>query len=180
MKASQKRILYLLSLILVLATAWYLISPLFITIELNEDSPLIVNDNMDLMNESEKSEFISEVEKMKNDVTKLEEPMEGTIVLLKETIFEASAHEVKGVAKFIQTKNFITLRFEDFETINGPNLHVYLSPEPGINGAIDLGELKATSGNFNYELPVGLKLENYRYILIWCEPFGILFSFALF
>ena len=44
------------------------------------------------------------------------------------------------------------VRFEDFSVRNGPDLFVYLSPDPDgyADGAVELGTLKATDGSFNY------------------------------
>ena len=70
------------------------------------------------------------------------------------------------------------LRFEDFETINGPELHIYLSSELGDERFIDLGKIKATKGNVNYDIPAGIDTSKYNKVLVWCKPFSVLFSYA--
>ena len=56
-------------------------------------------------------------------------------------------------------EGMIILRFQDYDVCNGPDLHVYLTPDPDgdvhADGAIDLGEVRATSGNVNYVVPEG-------------------------
>ena len=70
------------------------------------------------------------------------------------------------------------LRFEEFETDNGPDLNVYLvnSSAGGINDFVDLGNLKGNIGDQNYEIPADTNLDVYDTVLIWCvrfsSPFG--------
>lgn len=73
------------------------------------------------------------------------------------------------------------LRFEDFETSNGPDLRVYLvnSSAPGVSDHVDLGELRGNIGSQNYEIPVGLDLTIYDTVMIWCERFSSGFGEAL-
>ena len=70
------------------------------------------------------------------------------------------------------------LRFEQFETDNGPDLNVYLvnSAAGGVDDFIDLGNLKGNIGDQNYEVPTDADLTVYDTVLIWCvrfaSPFG--------
>ena len=60
-------------------------------------------------------------------------------------------HFGRGQAQLIETApGRYTLRFEDFSVRNGPDLFVYLSPDADgyADGAVNLGELKATDGAF--------------------------------
>src|SRR3989338_5911752 len=91
---------------------------------------------------------------------------EGSIIA--EGIFLPSAHEVKGKAIVIDDNGKNILRFEDFETINGPDLRIYLSTGLDVTDAIDLGPIKATKGNINYELDNSVDLEKYDNVLVWC------------
>jgi hypothetical protein len=71
-----------------------------------------------------------------------------------------------------------TLRLEDFSVLNGPDLRVYLSPEAGYTaGAIEVGALRATDGSFNYDVGA-IDPGAVTSVLIWCEPFGVLFASA--
>lgn len=90
-------------------------------------------------------------------------------------------HFGEGTALIIETAPGVyTLRFEEFSVRNGPDLFVFLSPSDSGNadGAVNLGELKATDGAFNYELPPGLDPAQFRYALVWCEDFSVLFASA--
>jgi hypothetical protein len=73
-----------------------------------------------------------------------------------------------------------TLRFDDFSVRNGPDLFVYLSPDPAgfAEGAIELGRLRATDGSFNTPIPPGTDLTGVRSVVIWCREFAVLFAVA--
>ena len=88
------------------------------------------------------------------------------------------AHEVAGKALLISSGGGKILRFEDFETVNGPNLHIYLSTDLGDDDYIDLGEIRATKGNVNYEIDPAIDIQKYNKVLVWCVPFRVLFSYA--
>ena len=68
------------------------------------------------------------------------------------------------------------LRLEDFHSTNGPDLYVYLSTDDKASDFVNLGDLKANSGNQNYEIPQGTDLEKYDKVLIWCKAFSVLFG----
>ena len=78
------------------------------------------------------------------------------------------------------------VRFEDFETSNGPDLRVYLSA--GSSDAafgkeygedfVELGRLKGNLGNQNYEIPAGTDLAKYRNAVVWCARFSVGFGVA--
>lgn len=75
------------------------------------------------------------------------------------------------------------VRFENFEVTNGPDLHVYLVPRANslavsIDGYVDLGELKGNIGDQNYFVDAGIVVGPEVSIVIWCEPFRVLFSTA--
>ncbi len=77
------------------------------------------------------------------------------------------------------------LRFEDFRSKNGPDLHVYLSTEIPTstfaslgNNEVHLGSLKGNVGNQNYEIPTEVDLSQYRSVVIYCRPFRVIFSSA--
>jgi hypothetical protein len=90
-------------------------------------------------------------------------------------------HFGRGQALLIETApNAYTLRFEDFSVRNGPDLFVYLSQDPGgyTGDALELGRLKATDGSFNYEIPPGTDISQFKSAIVWCKPFSVLFAAA--
>lgn len=93
-------------------------------------------------------------------------------------------HKGSGTAKIIEQDGKRYLRFENFEVTNGPDLYVYLSESktPGnnlksIDKYINLGPLKGNIGDQNYEIPEPFR--GYDTAIIWCQKFGVLFSYAL-
>jgi hypothetical protein len=90
-------------------------------------------------------------------------------------------HFGRGQALLIETApDAYTLRFEDFSVRNGPDLFVYLSRDPDgyTSDALELGRLKATDGSFNYEIPPGTDVFQFKSAIVWCKPFSVLFAAA--
>jgi hypothetical protein len=69
------------------------------------------------------------------------------------------------------------LRFENFESSNGPDLKVYLRAADG--EFVNLGELKGNIGDQNYEIPADVDLAVFNTVQIWCERFGVEFGNAV-
>jgi len=90
-------------------------------------------------------------------------------------------HFGRGTATIIETApGTYTLRLDDFSVRNGPDLFVYLSPEPDdyADGALEVGRLKATDGAFGYALPEGTDPSDFASAIIWCKQFSHLFAVA--
>jgi len=183
-----KALLIFIVVIVIVVAGYYLISPIFRVQEINEASPLdtvpvvieqkLIKDNMDSMDAATKADFESQVEAMKDKIVVTEESMPSGPKVISQGEFKERAHHVEGKALLIESGGKKILRFEDFETLNGPNLHIYLSSELGNDDFIDLGKIKGTKGNFNYELDSSVDTNKYNKVLVWCVPFGVLFSYA--
>ncbi len=176
----MKKIFITVSLFFILFLSWYLISPAFKTVEIYEPSPLedLNVDSKTKMDSAMKELFDKEMKKMKEKsvVMNEESPFESEIISQGELL--AQAHEVEGKVILINVDQQKILRFENFETTNGPNLHIYLSPDLEANDYVDLGKIKATKGNVNYKVGSSIDLEKYNKVLVWCVPFKVLFSYA--
>ena len=81
------------------------------------------------------------------------------------------------------------LRFEGLNTSDGPDLRVWLTDAPVIEGPpgwqvfddgayLDLGALKANKGDQNYEIPAAAVLGDYSSVTIWCARFTVSFAAA--
>lgn len=101
--------------------------------------------------------------------------------------FHAGAHETKGTATIFKLSDGKrTLRLTNFETSNGPDVHVYLVAAADAKdndtvktaGFIDLGSLKGNIGDQNYDVPASVDLAKYRAATIWCARFNVNFGTA--
>jgi hypothetical protein len=110
----------------------------------------------------------------------------GATVLVKGQ-FKSIAHETKGSATIYRlADNTRVLRLAEFATSNGPDVRVYLvaAPDAADNetvkkaGFVELGKLKGTDGDQNYQVPADLDLGKYRAVTIWCRRFSVNFGTA--
>ncbi len=98
-----------------------------------------------------------------------------------------SIHKGQGILRVLRSDTGETLiRFMDFEVTNGPGLRVYLAKSANPAGASDvldggwtsLGVLKGNIGDQTYTLPADLDIADFGSVVIWCEPFSVLFASA--
>jgi hypothetical protein len=157
----NKRNIIIVAAVVILAIGWYAFRPelLFINKTVNEGFP--------------GAAVVASLEKAPISITK------GN--------FKSLAHETKGLASIYQLANGKrTLRLTDFETSNGPDVHVYLTAaeiEKGSDaikeaGFIDLGSMKGNKGDQNYDIPADADLNKYKNVTIWCARFGVNFGQA--
>lgn len=90
-----------------------------------------------------------------------------------------TGHALAGNASFLSNEaNEQILRFENFSVVSGPDVNVYLSKTSEFKDVIDLGDLKGTHGNINYELAGNIDSKEYKFVLIWCVKYAVLFGYA--
>lgn len=99
-------------------------------------------------------------------------------------------HPTSGTAKLIRLPDGThTLRLENLDTSNGPDLRVWLTDAPVKPGQagwhvfddgrhLELGKLKGNKGDQNYALPKGTDLTKYTSVSIWCDRFDVSFGAA--
>ena len=97
--------------------------------------------------------------------------------LLSQGSFMNSVHTVSGTVKVYEKAGKRTLVFTDFQTENGPELHIYLAENTSLRNFIDVSKL-TSNGNFSVELPTEADPGKQRFVLIWCKPFSVLFGHA--
>jgi len=181
----MKKLLPIIIIVLI-AAAGYVVYTLQSGGELDELSPLanippveeMIKDNLDSMDESTMDDLMEQTKAMQDTVMEKAEPMPTKTSLIAQGAFMKRLHGVSGQALLIDQGDKKILRFENFETDNGPNLHIYLASELGADDFIDLGKIRATKGNVNYEVDASIDTEKYNKVLVWCVPFGVLFSYA--
>src|SRR5215469_11906616 len=123
---------------------------------------------------------------------KVNEAMPAGLANVSETMlaagsFHSVAHGTKGTASIYQLADGKRiLRLANFETSNGPDVHVYLVAANDASdsetvkkaGFLELGSLKGNIGDQNYDVPANADLANYRAVTIWCKRFSVNFGTA--
>ena len=173
-----------------IALAWWLGSPLFINMTVDEEFPLTVSAEIpDGFTREEVEETMATMAKMENTMTEPMMPaMSAAMVLSMGNFRDAdSFHRGSGTATVYQLEDGShVLRFEDFRVTNGPDLRVLLSKAPDIANKgefqqyeyVELDRLKGNIGNQNYVIPADLDVTEYGTVVIYCKPFHVLFSVA--
>ncbi|MDA0768975.1 MAG: DM13 domain-containing protein [Chloroflexi bacterium] len=96
-------------------------------------------------------------------------------------------HKGSGTATVYQDANgVLVLRLDDFKVTNGPVLHVLLTPHDDPKsradvfqeGYLDLGNLKGNIGSQNYAIPENTDVQSLKSVVIYCQPFHVVFSVA--
>jgi len=94
-------------------------------------------------------------------------------------------HKGTGVATLYKTPDGgHLLRFDDFATASGLDLHVLLSPAATptnpthLGNYLDLGALQENLGDQNYTLPADFDPTLYKSVIIYCVPFQVIFTTA--
>ncbi|MBT2459587.1 DM13 domain-containing protein [Streptomyces sp. ISL-86] len=113
----------------------------------------------------------------------------GPETLLQGTLI-SHEHTTTGRAKLIRLADGTrTLRLENLDTSNGPDLRVWLTDAPVREGKdgwevfddgkhVSLGKLKGNKGDQNYEIPADVNLADYSSVTIWCDRFNVSFGAA--
>ena len=143
----------------VLALVWWLASPLFLNESVDEELP-------------SGSETVEQKEKDSTPEASPPSTEETEAELSGQFMDGEKSYKTSGNIKTLTVDDTLYLRFEDFQTTNGPDLFVYLV-EPGENTAdgIRLGALKGNQGNQNYMIPKDVDLTKHSRVVIWCRAF---------
>ena len=187
-----KRILIIGAVIVgvpILALGWWLGSPLLFDTEVSEPFPLSAGAIVPAGVAQEEVETEMKEAAEAQD-TEMDEGMPATAVpvALVSGQFEDfdNFHKGSGTATIYQLEDGShVLRLEGFEVTNGPELHVLLVPDADpqgrddITGYVDLGGLKGNIGDQNYEIPSGNDVSDYGSVVIYCQPFHVIFSVAI-
>ncbi len=118
--------------------------------------------------------------------TEVDPPAEP--VLLLTGSFISHEHATTGTAGVFELPDGSrVLRIEDLNTSNGPDLKVWITDAPVIEGVdgwgvfddgqwIDLGALKGNQGSQNYSIPADADLSQLTSISVWCDRFNVSFG----
>ena len=108
---------------------------------------------------------------------------QGSLIAMGELMGADMFHTGSGQVLLVRAPDgSVILRFQDYAVRNGPDLFIYLTPDPDgdvfADGAIELSEIRATRGNVNYEVPADVDPSTFRAAVIWCKAFAVLFAHA--
>ena len=108
---------------------------------------------------------------------------QGSLISMGELMGADMFHTGSGLVLLVRAPDgSLVLRFQDYEVRNGPDLFIYLTPDPDgdvhVDGAIELSAIRATQGNVNYEVPDGVDPSTFRAAVIYCRAFSVLFAHA--
>lgn len=159
-------------------TGWYTLSPLWERSRLDEASPLAAaSPSPDAVTPAGPVSATAA-----SSATPVTTPFSAGVRHQGEFKGADDFHFGRGRAQVIESApGKFVLRFEEFSVRNGPDLFVYLSraDHGGVDDAINLGSLKATDGAFNYDIPAGVDITQFRSAIVWCRQFGVLFARAV-
>ncbi len=85
-------------------------------------------------------------------------------------------HNVSGMAATYDDNGTKVVLIDPLNSQNGPDLKVYLSKDANAGSYINLGNLKSTTGKQSYTIPGNPNLDEYPYVLIWCQDFSVGFG----
>jgi hypothetical protein len=165
---------------------WYFISPLFNVVEVDDVLPMAIApepipsgiERLTPIERAVMDEQMAAANAAPSEPMTETMPTQAPVLSVVSEVMGTLGHPAEGTVRVIETENGPIIRYEDFKTINGPQLHVYLANDLDATEYVDLGPIRGTSGNINYTVPDGIDLDEYRYVLYWCVPFDVLFNYA--
>ena len=201
MNIKTKIIIGIIIAVVVILLGFYTISPLFINTEIDEPLPSITKSSLDVtkfmeMTGEEMSKAATQMTQEEKNIIMTNFAQQNTtvnenMIMIDEqneikTLFTGDfigvgdgIHHTEGQVQILTLPdNSNILRLENFKSTNGPDVHLYLSTDKQASNFIDLGTLKANIGNQNYELENNINFTKYNNVLIWCQPFSVLFGSA--
>lgn len=149
------------------AVAWYALSPLFRTKVVEDALPTVTTDEPQLPASPLVIGGETEVKESSSPILSAPFP-----------VVDTPSHPASGSVRIVRSADETILRYENYKTINGPDVRVYLAKDLEAKEYVDLGPLKGTEGNINYTIPKDVDISQYRYALTWCEDFSVLFNSA--
>jgi hypothetical protein len=158
----MKKILLIVSILLIAGIAWYGLSPLLDTKKVNDELPTLD----------------AQRERNQNNPESAVDPSPLVSITRSVAIADTPLHPASGQVRIVETGRRKILRYENYKTINGPDVRVYLATDKDAKEFVDLGPIKGTEGDINYDIPEGTDLEKYHFALTWCEDFNVLFNSA--
>jgi hypothetical protein len=104
--------------------------------------------------------------------------------------FVSHEHTTTGSVRVIEHPDGTRqLAIEGLATTNGPDVHVWLSAGPVVEGFdgwftaasyeyVDLGPIKGNLGDQLYDIPAAVDFDTFRAVDLWCVQFSVSFGAA--
>lgn len=168
-KKTWKKVVILISVVVLILA---IIAGIIFLIKKKKNAPRPLSKNS-ISTDSQEPGKVIEIESLDEAF-----PADGEIV--SQGRFNNVEQILKGKALFVKSGEEVILRLEDFEMVNGQDMHIYLSPILNLDksDAIDLGVMKSTMGNVNYKIDKSVNLDKYYNVLIWSNRFNAFFGYA--
>lgn len=144
----MKKVVIGIVVLVVLAVAYWLISPLFIDKKVSEELPTQTQNTETILTGS--FEGFDKIHYGSGTVSIIETDGEPTIIRFE----------------------------ENFNVANGPDLYVGLGRDGEYVKGTEIAKLKGNVGSQNYVLPSDLNLDDYNEVWIWCRAFSVGFARA--
>lgn len=173
--------------VVVLGVGLYLFQPwrLFVDTTVNEASPIVATSAAPAVQDAQEPADAVAASETPAPVQEAAEPR----VIARGSLI-SHEHATTGEVLVIERPDGSrVLRFEGLDTSNGPDLKVWLTDAPVIEGTdgwyvfddgeyVDLGPLKGNVGNQNYAIPDGVSIDDLTSVSVWCARFAVSFGAA--
>jgi len=187
----MKKFLFALIIIAALSGIWYFLSPLFINKTVDEqfsfdgaqDKPFDKSSlrQSSLRQSSGQAGRAPSTEDLTEENSEINMIGETTLLASGQFTDGDSFHKGSGMASVYKLPDGSRLlRLENFDVTNGPDLRVLMavSKTDVALGYIELAKLKGNTGNQNYQVPTAVNIETHGNIIIYCQPFHVIFATA--
>lgn len=88
-------------------------------------------------------------------------------------------YDAQGTASVFVSDDMTFLRLGDFGIASGIDQHLYLTKDGTIQTGIDIGPLKASQGDQNYDI-TSIDHDTYNVLIIYSKPFDLYYAYAKF
>lgn len=102
----------------------------------------------------------------------------NAVVLVKGNFAGNGSYNVVGSAEILSVDSKKQLVLKGFTSSSGPDLKVYIATTREAGTFINLGPLKSTNGQQLYDISGMPDFNQYKFVLIWCQQFSVLFGSA--
>lgn len=180
----MKNFLIVLAVAVVATASYWLLSPVFTDKKIDESLPVIEEQFVGEKPDDDISTEVTRTEQNEAGVADVQrdEPMPSPDPLDMPdmgpfAITGTPGHRATGEVRVLPGESTV-VRYENYNGTNGPDLFVYLSNDLEATDYVSLGRARGNIGNINYQVPAEVDVTDYKYVLTWCQAFGVLFDYA--